>query len=413
MKHGNSFSSIFQGDSAVTNLKFIPDIFLTITLGLILVNDLSKKFFSLSFFDSKSVILTLASPLIISIVIMFYRILTGIKKDIHSLKRLDLGVLEVLGADKDIPCKDLMKRSKTIKVLTLSGSIIFPLDDEDVQRALFDTRRNSKIIILISDPFSDAIIARYSNDEPPTREAGVNAIKERIIWLYNIIQSLDDQSKNKLEVRLYENYPTISIFNADYLVYTSHYAYKLRDKDTPTICSDANGDYGKSILNHFNKVYFDSQPIAKWVATNFHEFDRKILKPTFKTNYSGIFFQKNDGRYIFQRRDNSSGIENRGKLSVFGGRAYHNEDPVDTALRELKEETGITATSNELCFITSGPYPINKNECMWCSYYLLKNVDEKHILLMEGSAFEIYEKENALGRRDITDYPMKILNDYL
>ncbi len=43
---------------------------------------------------------------------------------------------------------------------------------------------------------------------------------------------------------------------------------KLRGGDCPKIHVHAEGDYGKFILNHFNKVYEDAIPIKDWVFQN-------------------------------------------------------------------------------------------------------------------------------------------------
>lgn len=118
MKKANNSLPVINNNDLVSYVKYIPDFFLTLTLGIVFINDLTRQIFSYTLFDSKSVILALLSPLIMSIVLMFIRLLNAIRQDIVSLKRLDLGVLEVLSADNDIPCEDLMKNSKSIKILT-------------------------------------------------------------------------------------------------------------------------------------------------------------------------------------------------------------------------------------------------------------------------------------------------------
>ena len=396
----------------ITYVKYIPDIFIFIALGSITINNVINKFFNikLDWFNSIDVLKNLAAPLILFLVILMLRLFNEVKNEIKPLKKKNLGLIEILDPNEEIPYKKLLKKSNNIKVLTLSGSIVFPLDDEEIQTVLFSPKRITKIIILIANPFAAMIQERYNNDEASTREAGIDIIKDRIIWLYNIAQELQNKSNYNLEIKLYNNYPTISIFNADNLIYSSHYAYKLRDKDTPTICADINEDYGKSILKHFDKVYQDAESIYNWLIKNYDNLNNCKNKLKFFFKYSGIFLQEKDsGKIILQRRDKKSNIENPGKLSVFGGNIKNNEEAIDTAIRELYEETGLKPRKEEFIFLMELPYLNNSNEFTLCSYYIVKNVDSNQIELHEGSAKENYSIEEALKLADITEYPKMVM----
>jgi len=63
--------------------------------------------------------------------------------------------------------------------------------------------------------------------------------------------------------------------------------------------------------------------------------------------YSGILVQDDSGNYLFQKRLDGSSV----MLSTFGGEVDTDESHLTAAVRELREETGIEATPNELKLI--------------------------------------------------------------
>src|SRR3989344_1712553 len=65
-------------------------------------------------------------------------------------------------------------------------------------------------------------------------------------------------------------------------------------------------------------------------------------------DYSGILIEKEDGKMLFQLRDNNPKIKNRNCWSLFGGGINNGEQPIDAAIRELKEELGLTIKKEQL-----------------------------------------------------------------
>jgi len=51
---------------------------------------------------------------------------------------------------------------------------------------------------------------------------------------------------------------------------------------------------------------------------------------------------------LFQLRDNNPKIKNRNCWSLFGGGINNGEQPIDAAIRELKEELGLTIKKEQL-----------------------------------------------------------------
>ncbi len=414
MKKINKFKALTKEQSPVMYVRYLPDVFLVFSLGAILFNDLSNKFFGLSMFNSSSVFSALAAPITISVVLLLVRILKEIREDILPLHRLASDSVEVCPGEGAVPYSDLMQSRSQIDVLTLSGSVIIPLDKEQVVNSLLDPRRLSRVRCLMANPLSPAIIGRYAKDEPIWKEAGVEAIEKRLIWLFNLRERNGFTAREKLQLRVYNSYPMISIFRADDSIYASYYAYKLRGHDTPMFRTDISSYLGRSVMLHFEKLYADSISLNRWMEDSFNNI-KSPDQVHFGLRYSGIFLETNEKKLVFQKRDNKTDIANPNQLSVFGGRSLENESSISTAIRELKEETTLRAKEEDLIHIAVIPYVIKEEEeerCLLCNYFLLRNVESSTIKQKEGAAFEILSLGQALERYDLTEVPRRILKEH-
>ncbi|KXI26787.1 NUDIX domain-containing protein [Paraglaciecola hydrolytica] len=142
---------------------------------------------------------------------------------------------------------------------------------------------------------------------------------------------------------------------------------------------------------------------------------RSILKekmPSYDYSYSGILIRTKQGALIFQRRDKKPSIQNSGKLSVFGGRGKKKENPVECALRELWEETGIIKTPEEMTLLRNYGAP-DENDC-WvnCSYFLVE-AEVNDIDIREGHGVEVWYPNQALDQKDLTDVPRVLIESII
>lgn len=132
--------------------------------------------------------------------------------------------------------------------------------------------------------------------------------------------------------------------------------------------------------------------------------------PRYNEYYAGVLLVSKQGGLILQRRDEGYHIANPGKLSVFGGRKEGRESIIECALRELQEETSIAATEDDLSFIGEFSCPIERNDWMHCTYYMMTGIDVNQVNLNEGQDIEIWKPDEALDRRDITPVPRLIIS---
>lgn len=391
-------------------VRHIPDIFLLVALSAVISNDLLRKFLGLTLFDSRLLMANLAAPLTIAVVLLLWRSLGDIRKDIEPLSKLAGEVVKVLPGEGSIPCSELMRSKSQIDVLTLAGGVTVPLDDEQVVNALFDPKRMSTVRCLIANPFSPVIIDRYERDEPIWKRDGIQSIESRLVWLFNLHERLEEPARSRLMVSVYDSYPMLSIFRADDSVYSSYYAYQLRGHDTPMFLADVASSYGRAVMKHFGKLREASTPLPVWMERFFYKL-RSQSECQFGLRYSGVFLCCPDGTLVMQQREDKPGIAHPNQVSVFGGRSTPEESARATAVRELKEETGLRIREMDLRPLVTIPYLVEeeKARCMLCSYFLVENINRDTIVVKEGQGMVCVSCEEAVVREDLTDVPRRIL----
>ncbi|HSX36473.1 MAG TPA: NUDIX domain-containing protein [Patescibacteria group bacterium] len=68
--------------------------------------------------------------------------------------------------------------------------------------------------------------------------------------------------------------------------------------------------------------------------------------------FASVILKSLDGRFILQLRDDKPEIVDPGKLSLFASRIQDGEEPLDAAVRTLREETTLVRPKENLTFYT-------------------------------------------------------------
>ena len=114
-------------------------------------------------------------------------------------------------------------------------------------------------------------------------------------------------------------------------------------------------------------------------------------------DYAGILIERNDGKMLFQLRDNNPNIRNRNRWSLFGGGIEKNEKPINATIRELKEELGINIKKEQLYLWIVFPSFKKRN-------YLFKlklNKNIKDLKLKEGSSMGYFTILDMLKKKNL------------
>lgn len=83
-----------------------------------------------------------------------------------------------------------------------------------------------KAHVLIPDPLAAEIQARYTRDEPKSRQMNLQRLGERVIDWYKLME--DFKEGRNLVVKLYQIYPTLNVSVYDWLVLASPVVFNQR-----------------------------------------------------------------------------------------------------------------------------------------------------------------------------------------
>jgi len=114
-------------------------------------------------------------------------------------------------------------------------------------------------------------------------------------------------------------------------------------------------------------------------------------------DYAGILIENNDGKMLFQLRDNNPKIKNRNCWSLFGGGINKNETPTEAAIRELKEELGIDIKKEQL-YLWTVFHGFKKKNFL---FKLKLNKNIKDMKLKEGSSMGYFTILEILKKRNL------------
>ncbi len=124
----------------------------------------------------------------------------------------------------------------------------------------------------------------------------------------------------------------------------------------------------------------------------------------------GLLLETSDGGLIFQHRDNIPTITDHGLVSTFGGHSEKNEIPIETAIRELQEETGLELSSDsfELFCIFRMESALHLDEHI----YLVKNIDPASIVVYEGQGKVIVHHQDDFASLNLAPFARYLINLY-
>jgi 8-oxo-dGTP pyrophosphatase MutT (NUDIX family) len=128
---------------------------------------------------------------------------------------------------------------------------------------------------------------------------------------------------------------------------------------------------------------------------------------------SEILLVRRDGAIILMQRDDKPGITNPGMITGFGGHAEEGEDPIDTAYREIREETNLEPQKEDLKFFKQYRKTKEVHGEDWDAYYfILHNVDDTKLETYEGQGFVIARDLNEALRFNLSVLMRQVVQDF-
>lgn len=114
-------------------------------------------------------------------------------------------------------------------------------------------------------------------------------------------------------------------------------------------------------------------------------------------DYAGAILERDDGKILFQLRDNNPNIFNPNKWSLFGGGIEKGESPKEALIRELHEELGLIIKKSEI----KNPLTINLIAKRNYIFRVKFNEGKEKISLQEGQKFEFLSVKELLKKNNV------------
>lgn len=104
-----------------------------------------------------------------------------------------------------------------------------------------------------------------------------------------------------------------------------------------------------------------------------------------------VFIKNNKNEYLIQKTSKEKGSH----YSTTGGHVIHNETPLESIIKEIEEELGLSINEKDLKFIKQENHP--KAPCIFNIYELNMNIDINNLTLQK----EEVEKVQWLTKEEI------------
>ncbi|MDO8508479.1 MAG: NUDIX domain-containing protein [Nanoarchaeota archaeon] len=123
-------------------------------------------------------------------------------------------------------------------------------------------------------------------------------------------------------------------------------------------------------------------------------------------DFAGAIIERKDGKMLFQLRDNKKTTVNPNTWWIFGGGVETNETPMETVIRELKEEINLDVNKKDLKLI-------HKEQLKTKKVYLYKikfNEKTPPLKLKEGKSMRFMSKQEILKKTNVTTVLRRFLS---
>ncbi|MEX0673002.1 MAG: NUDIX hydrolase [Candidatus Paceibacterota bacterium] len=127
---------------------------------------------------------------------------------------------------------------------------------------------------------------------------------------------------------------------------------------------------------------------------------------------AGIILVTPGGSVILQQRDRS-GVEQPGKISFFGGGCEEGETVKESAVRELREETGLDVSPDDLELFKEYDVTAHEGRHSGATFFVLRGITPEDITVYEGEGVVmVCSWEDVQGHPGIASVARQVLDDW-
>ena len=108
---------------------------------------------------------------------------------------------------------------------------------------------------------------------------------------------------------------------------------------------------------------------------------------------ANVLIVSTKGDLLMQQRDDNPNINNPGKITSFGGTVEQGETPIEAAVRELEEETGLRVRPSDLDFFDTFRKTMKEHgEDSEVTLFVLAGVDQERMHVYEGKGVYVVHR---------------------
>ncbi len=126
--------------------------------------------------------------------------------------------------------------------------------------------------------------------------------------------------------------------------------------------------------------------------------------------FSGGFLYNPDTQSVLLHKRDTKTTINPGQWAFFGGTSEEGEKPVETFIREMSEELGVTIQSSEVIPLVNYWNPDRQTHRH--IFYVVSRIPKNHLTLQEGEAFEWVDLRRVFSY-DLTEKTISDLRLFL
>lgn len=247
--------------------KAIPTLVVYGGIASLLLDDAISAFFGIQAFIPISVRISLIGAVLGSLVWILSQYLRKTNVSLQQLEGDRQRSAFILDSWENIDLQSRYKSAKCIKILNLAGTQFAMLGRQELLSSLFSMVPEKTVEILMGNPSGVGVKLRYDDKqgEPQTYDTGPLGIDRRLVDIYKRWKELPKKYQSRLIIKVYSQYPTVSLVRLDHDYYSATYGYLLRGGDCPKLHTIIGSSYSNFLERHFENVAADATTLAEYI----------------------------------------------------------------------------------------------------------------------------------------------------
>lgn len=247
--------------------KSIPQLVVYVGVIFLLLDDTLHSIFNIPTFVPINARISILTAVIASLTWILSGYSRKVDRSIDEFSKWKKSEAEIINNWGEIDIAQRYRDAKNIKILNLAGTQFAQLGKQSNLDSIFNLSKTQNAQVLVGNPYGEGVKLRYRNGcgEPQTYETGLEGMERRLKDLYIRWNKLSTRNRNKIEIKVFPLYPTVSFVRLDHDYYSATYGFDLRGGDCPKIHTVSGCKYSIFLDKHFDNVFNTAMNLEDWI----------------------------------------------------------------------------------------------------------------------------------------------------